>query len=205
MRSGATSTVATAMRITVVHAHPSPNSFSRSLFRTVLEALDGHDIDVCNLYDDGFDPVLSEEEHCGYLAENPVRDPLVARYISFVERAEAIVFVYPTWWAGLPAILKGWFDRVLVPGVAFALDENDRLRPQMGHVRRLAGVTTYGSSRAVIALTADGGRRTISRTLRVATGFRSRVTWLGLHRMDTATAAERAAYLERVRREFSSW
>jgi hypothetical protein len=75
----------------------------------------------------------------------------------------------------------------------------------MGHVRRLAGVTTYGSSRVVIALTADGGRRTISRTLRVATGFRSRVTWLGLHRMDTATADDRTAFLARVRREFSTW
>jgi NAD(P)H-dependent FMN reductase len=193
------------MRITVVHAHPSPNSFSRALFNTVLEALEGHDVDVCNLYDDGFDPVLGEAEHRDYLAENPERDPLVDRYISFVERAEALVFVYPTWWAGLPAILKGWFERVLVPGVAFALDDNDRLQPQLGHVRRLAGVTTYGSSRVVIALTADGGRRTISRTLRVATGFRSRVTWLALHRMDTATAEDRAAYLERVRREFASW
>jgi putative NADPH-quinone reductase len=193
------------MRITVVHAHPSPNSFSRALFNTVIESLDGHDLDVCNLYDDGFDPVLSATEHRDYLADNPERDQLVARYISFVERAEAIVFVYPTWWAGLPAILKGWFERVLVPGVAFALDENDRLQPQMGHVRRLAGVTTYGSSRVVIALTADGGRRTISRTLRVATGFRSRVTWLGLHRMDTATADDRTAFLACVRREFSTW
>lgn len=193
------------MRITVVHAHPAATSFSRAVLNTVLDALHDHEVDLCDLYVDDFHPVLTEREHREYLGTHPIQDPLVARYAEFVQRAEAIVFVYPTWWSGLPAMLKGWFDRVLVQGVAFDFDDKDRLRPQLRHLRRIAGVTTYGSSRLVTLLGVDGGRRTLHRTLRVAAGWRTRTTWLGLHSMDTADDAQRQAFLERVRAEFATW
>lgn len=193
------------MRITVVHAHPSATSFSRAVLETVLESLSGHDVDLCDLYADGFHPVLTEPEHREYLGRDPIQDPLAARYAEYVKRAEAIVFVYPTWWSGLPAMVKGWFDRVLVQGVAFGFDDKGRIEPGLHHLRRIAGVTTYGSSRLVTFLGVDGGRRTLHRTLRVAAGWRTRTTWLGLHSMDTTADAQRQQFLERVRKEFSSW
>lgn len=193
------------MRITVVHAHPAEKSFSRAVLNTVLDALDGHEIDLCDLYADDFHPVLTDSEHREYLGDDPIQDPLVRRYAEYVQRAEALVFVYPTWWSGLPAILKGWFDRVMVQGVAFGFDHKHRIQPELHHVRRIAGVTTYGSSRLVTLLGVDGGRRTLHRTLRVAAGWRTRTTWLGLHSMDTADDAQRQQFLERVRREFASW
>jgi hypothetical protein len=193
------------MRITVVHAHPSNTSFSRAVLHTVLDALKHHEVDLCDLYTDDFHPALTETEHREYLGSNPIQDPLVRRYAEYVQRAEAIVFVYPTWWSGLPAMLKGWFDRVLVQGVAFGFDDNGRIQPQLAHLRRIAGVTTYGSSRLVTWIGVDGGRRTLHRTLRVASGWRTRTTWLGLHSMDRATDAQRKEFLEHVHREFASW
>jgi hypothetical protein len=72
----------------------------------------------------------------------------------------ALVFVYPTWWSGLPAILKGWLERVLVPGVGFVLDERtNKVRPGLGQVRHLVGISTYGSPRSYVrssTTTGDG-------------------------------------------------
>ena len=109
---------------------------------------------------------------------------------SVVRSASTLVFVYPTWWFGVPAVMKGWLERVLVPGVAFTLDpETKKVRRNMGHVRRIVGVTTYGSSPLAVHLAGDGGRRTLGRTLRLVAHPLARTTWLGLYGMDTATDA----------------
>ena len=68
-----------------------------------------------------------------------------------VGRAGLLVFVYPTWWSGLPAIMKGWLERVMVPGVGFRFNERTgKVEPGLGHVRRIVGISTYGSSRAYV-------------------------------------------------------
>jgi putative NADPH-quinone reductase len=193
------------MRITVVHAHPDPSSFSTALFHTVVDALRAHEIDAFDLYADGFMPAMSATERHGYHGESPMVDPLVQRYAQAVNLADALVFVYPTWWSGLPAMVKGWLEKVMVPGVAFGFDAAGKVEPRLQHVRRIAGVSTYGSSRWRVLLATDGGRRTLLRALRVSTGFSTRTTWLGLYGMDTITAGERQRFLVSVHEEFASW
>ena len=193
------------MHITVVHAHPSPSSFNRAVFDTTVGALGRHDLDAFDLYADGYQPAMTAEERRAYHGDAPILDPLVERYAAAVNRADALVFVYPTWWSGVPAIMKGWLEKVMVPGVAFGFDATGRVEPRLQHVRRIAGVTTYGSAHWRVSLGADGGRRTLLRALRVSTGWRTRTTWLGLYGMDTATAGERQEFLGRVEREFSRW
>jgi len=128
-----------------------------------------------------------------------VLDPLVARHADDVRWAEALVFVYPTWWAGLPAVLKGWLERVLVPGVAFHLDEHtNKVQAGLRHVRRIVGISTYGSSRAYVMLMNDAGRRTLLRALRMLCARTTRTTWLGLYALDGATDEQRRAFLARV-------
>ena len=74
---------------------------------------------------------------------------MVERYAGIVKQAEALVFVYPTWWSTMPAILKGWLERVMVPGVGFVLDEKQHVRRGLKQVRRIVGISTYGSLAAV--------------------------------------------------------
>jgi len=196
------------MNIVVVHAHPSPGSFNRALFDVTVTVLTerGHHVDAFDLYADGFQPAMSAEERVAYHGEDPVIDPLVAIYSQAIDRAEAMVFVYPTWWSGLPAMMKGWLEKSMVPGVAFGFDEKSgKVKPRLQHVKRIAGVTTYGSSRWHIKLMNDNGRRTLLRALRVSTGFRTRTTWLGLYGIDTASPARRAAFLAKVEQEFRTW
>jgi NAD(P)H dehydrogenase (quinone) len=189
------------VRALVILAHPDADSFCSAAAQRAISALEaaGHEVDVVDLYAIGYQPAMTEAERRGYEGLTPVVDPVVASHVELVKRSEIIVFVYPTWWSGLPAILKGWMDRTLVPGVAFVLDPaTNRVRPGLTHVRHLVGISTYGSPWAYVRIVNDNGRRTIARTLRLATRFRARITWLPHYSTDTSSATERAAFLDRI-------
>ena len=129
------------MRVLVVHAHPSPTSFSRALSDAAETALigAGHAVTVLHLYEEGFRAAMSAEERRAYETPSPILDADVARHAELVRSHDALVFVYPTWWAGQPAVMKGWLERVLVPGVAFRLDpDTGRVEAGLRHVRRRA-------------------------------------------------------------------
>jgi putative NADPH-quinone reductase len=190
------------MQVLVVLAHPNGDSFNHAIAARACDALRaaGHTPTLVDLYAIGFTAAMSADERRAYHEDTPILDPLVREHAALVRRSDAIVFVYPTWWSGLPAILKGWLERVLVPGIGFRFNEQGKVRPGMDHVQRLVGISTYGSPRRYVRLVNDNGRRTIMRTVRINTGMRTRRTWLGLYAIDTATAAERERFLARVER-----
>jgi putative NADPH-quinone reductase len=195
------------MNVLVVHAHPDPASFNRTVFDTAVRALraSGHRVTAIDLYDEGFGAAMSLAEHRAYQDDEPILDPRVAAHAAAVREAEVMVFVYPTWWSGLPAILKGWLERVLVPGVGFVLDERTgRVRPGLVRLRRIVGISTYGSRHSYVMAMTDGGRRILTRALRMSAGWRTRTTWLGLYSMDAADDARRASFLARVDAELRS-
>src|SRR5262245_31681797 len=133
------------MKALVLHAHPSPDSFNHALFRTACDALraGGHEVAAVDLYAIGFRPAMSADERAAYQGDQPILDGSVAEQARLVAWADTLVFVYPTWWMGLPAIMKGWLERVMVPGVAFHLDPGTRrVRSDLRHVRRIVGITT---------------------------------------------------------------
>ncbi|WP_210530124.1 NAD(P)H-dependent oxidoreductase [Rubellimicrobium arenae] len=189
------------MRLLVVHAHPVPESFGTALFRTVVEAAEaaGHEVRALDLCAEGFDPVMGAEERRGYNEGAPPRDPVLLRHIRHLRWAEGIVFVYPTWWYGQPAILKGWLDRVWRTGVAFQLGPKG-LEPALTRIRVMGVVTTLGSSRWLWSLVMGApGRKILLRGLLGCTGLRTRTFWLALHDMDSSTTAQRDRFLARVR------
>lgn len=191
------------MLAVVVVAHPAPDSFCRHLADRAVSGLraGGHEVVVLDL--DGFSPVMTPAERAAYHGDTPILDPLVAAHADVVGRAEALVFVYPTWWSGLPAVLKGWLERVLVPGVAFGFDEAGKVRPGLTHVRLLVGISTYGSPRSSVRLVNDNGRRIITRALRMSCGWRTRTRWLGSYAIDTSGHERRADFAALVEREMA--
>jgi NAD(P)H dehydrogenase (quinone) len=188
------------MNVVVVFAHPSADSFGQAICSTAVSALEssGHNVSLLALYQSHFAAAMSREEWLAYHGESPALDPEVKLHGELVRSADALIFIYPTWWSGLPSIMKGWFDRVLVPGVAFHFNKKDKVRPSLKHVQHLVGISTYGSPRTYITLMNDNGRRIIMRALRGCTGWRTKRTWLGMYNMGNATSNERTAFLERV-------
>jgi putative NADPH-quinone reductase len=116
-----------------------------------------------------------------------------------------LILVYPTWWAGQPAMLKGWFDRVWVMGVAWDLPEGtNRIRPLLRNIHSLVAVTSHGSSKWVNALEGETGKRTMTRALRFACNVRCRTHWIAFYTIDRASHAARVAYLDRVERRMAA-
>ena len=194
------------MRVVVVVAHPDPSSFTHAIASTATTSLKrtGHQVTVLDLYAEEFRTAMSLDEHLAYHSERPIRDPMAERHAEIVKQAEALVFVYPTWWSTLPAILKGWLERVLVPGVGFVFDEHQHVRRGLTHVRRIVGISTYGSRRLYVRALHDNGRRTLLRALRLNTATFTRRSWIALYEMDTRTAEQRATFLKRVDRRMES-
>jgi len=191
------------MRVLVVHAHPNPQSFNATIFQTAVAALraTGHHVDAIALYEDGFVPAMTAAERRRYESEEPIIDDQVRMYAELLVRAEALVFIYPTWWFGLPAILKGWLERVFVPHVAFTFDSRGRVRPSLSNIRRVVGIATYGSPRLYVWLIGDAGRRTLLRAIRLVCAPRAKTTWVGLYGMDSSSKRQRKTFLEQVSRK----
>ena len=194
------------MRVVVVVAHPDPTSFSHAIASTARAALDarGHEVTTIDLYGDGFRTAMTYEEREAYHSERPILDPIVERHAAIVQRADALVFIYPTWWSMMPAILKGWLERVMVPGVGFVFDENGHVRRGLVNVHRVIGISTYGAPWLYVKAINDNGRRTLLRALRLNTALFTRGAWLALYKMDDRTAQDRARFLRRVERAMRS-
>ena len=190
------------MRILVVYAHPVETSFGAAIHRQVIGRLGerGHEVRDLDLYTVGFDPVLSRAERIAYEIEGDHRQTIAA-HVSLIAWAEGLVFVYPTWWYGLPAILKGWLDRVWLPGISFELpSDNGPIKPLMQHIRLLGGISTYGANWWWTRWVGDPGRRTIMRGVRSLCAKRCQTFWLAHYEMDRSTAESRTSFLDKVDR-----
>jgi putative NADPH-quinone reductase len=122
----------------------------------------------------------------------------VQTYVDRVRAAQAIVLVYPVWNFGFPAILKGFFDRVFLPGVSFRL-ENGLVWPNLHNIRKLAAVTTYGGHRWRALVMGDPPRKSVKRVLRAVIHPLASSHYLALYDLNRASDATRANFLERVR------
>lgn len=188
------------MRVLIVHSHPDPDSFNAALMRTAQAALQGsgHETRVIDLHAEGFDPVLTRERWRAYEAGEDAA-PELAPHIEALRWAEGLVFVYPTWWYGLPAMLKGWLDRVWMPGVAFSLPrDGETIRPLLGHIRLLAVITTCGASWWLTQFVGAPGKRLLLRGCRFLMARRCQTVFLAHYLMDSSTPESRARYLRRV-------
>jgi NAD(P)H dehydrogenase (quinone) len=188
------------MEVLVVCAHPDSGSYTHAITAAAVRGFEraGHETTKLDLYALGFAPAMSADERAAYHGPEPLIDPLTIEHAALVQRARVLTFVYPTWWSNPPAILKGWLERVFVPGVAFTFDDDGKVRPALGNVRRIVGISTYGAPWTYVKLLQDGGRRIVTRAVRSACGLRTPTTWLALYSMDTLGERERAAFLDRV-------
>lgn len=191
------------MRVLVVFAHPVETSFAAALHRATVDALtsSGHEIDDCDLYAEGFNPVLSRQERLDYHDEDICRMP-VDNYVERVLNAEALVLNFPVWNYGYPAILKGFFDRVFLPGVSFRMTDG-KAKPILHNIRKMAAVTTYGGTRLRALLVGDPPRKVVTRAVRAIIHPTASSRYLALYDMNRADDATRSAFLARVSAEMS--
>lgn len=184
------------MKILLVWTHPVPESYSAALRDAVLESLrslNGTEVELLDLYTSGFDTKASSN--------------IIAEHRQKVLAANALVFVHPTWWDGLPAMLKAWLEHLLPD----ALDNDkaqDAAKEITGHITDIVAITTHGSSRRVNFVQGRAGRLLLLKSLRSLCHHSCRTKWIALYSIDRATDQKRRNFLtqaaSRARKHFSS-
>ena len=192
------------MRARIIFCHPKQDSFNAAVLNAVTAHLDAAQVEyrLRDLYRTNFMPVLTEHELDCYLDESCNAAP-VAQDVAAVQWADALIFIYPTWWYGLPAMLKGWLDRVLLPGVAFIMPkgEGDNIRPGLTHIKRIGVFTTCGASWWLTQAIGAPGKRMLTRGVRSICAKGCRTVYAAHHLMDSSTDASRARHLQKVARK----
>jgi NAD(P)H dehydrogenase (quinone) len=187
----------TPRKVLVVHCHPLPDGFIPAALARVRAGLaeSGADTRLHDLYAEGFVPELSAEEHRTHVEPGITAD--LGQHAADLRWCDTLILVYPTWWSGQPAMLKGWIDRVWASGVAWELPEGaDRLQPALRNVRRIIAVTSHGSPKHLNVLQGEGGKRTLFRSLRTMCHPLTRTRWLAYYGIDADDAARQDAFLD---------
>ncbi|BAN02637.1 NAD(P)H-dependent oxidoreductase [Ilumatobacter coccineus] len=190
--------------VLVVYCHPLDDSFIAAARDRTLAGLAATDATVRfhDLYAEGFSPELTADEHRNHIQPGVAAE--LQTYADDLRWADTLVFVYPTWWSGQPAMLKGWIDRVFAAGVAWELpDGANRLVPKLRNVKRIVAVTSHGSSKLINSAQGEGGKRTLFRSVRAMCHPLARCHWIAFYGIDNRSDDERVTFLDRVERSIT--
>lgn len=129
--------------ISILYAHPYDRSFNHAILETVTETLkqQGKQYQVFDLYADGFNPAL-EAASLRLYSKGETADPLAAKYLDSLLKSDEFIMIFPIWWATMPAIVKGFFDKVMLSGQAYQYSEAGELIPNKIDINRTLMFTT---------------------------------------------------------------
>lgn len=196
------------MNCLVVTTHPLKSSLCAHLTDMVVEMLDemGHDVVVEDLYADNFDPALTIAERTSYYSNSYDRTGVAGEVERLLE-AEALVLLFPTWWFSVPAMLKGWFDRVWAPGIAYDhADDFGPIKPRLDNLKKVLVVTTLGAPWWVDRLIMrQPVRKVIKIALLGACARNSELTYLSLYNSEKLNEQAVVSFKAKISRALSGW
>ena len=188
--------------------HPLNDSLCKLLARHVESRLNGlgHEVIIQDLYAERFSPALVAEERESYYAES-YDSSKIAKEVHRLREAEALILLFPTWWFGFPAMLKGWFDRVWGPGIAYdhATDLGP-IKPRLGNLQRVLVITTLGSPWWVDRLVMwQPVKRIVRLGLLGACARKSKLQFLSLYKSEDLSDKRITAFKHRIEKALSTW
>ncbi len=183
----------------IVYAHPRDDSFNNAVLDAVCGSLSEYSL--IDLYSDGFDPAMTAQELSMY-KDGDFCDPLVERYARMLDSAKRAVFIFPIWWYDMPAMLRGFFDKVMLVGSAYDSDA-DGLHPLRDIESTYLFTTSSSTTEELVEKFGDPIHgANIAATLELC-GFHD-IVWKNMGAIDTSSDDERREYLDEVRAIFDS-
>lgn len=134
-----------AKKALVIYAHPYDGSFCHAVKEQIIQILTKNKtaFNLIDLYEDKFNPVMSSEDLRLY-SQGGFTDPKVEKYLSFLSETNIVYIVFPVWWGVMPAILKGFFDKVLLPQKAYVYQSSGLLEPLFSQIKKAVIFNTLG-------------------------------------------------------------
>ena len=186
------------MKTLVIYAHPAEDSLNAEILSRLSGCIAPEDLRVRKLCVEEFDPLINLQRYRVF-NDIPENRAGVEDHVADVEWAEALIFIYPTWWYGLPAILKGWLERVLIPGVAMKIDAAGKpAGPLLSHIRLFGAIATYGAPWWWTRFVGDPGRRTLMRGVRWLSFTSCRTFWIAHYDIHRRSQKSIGAGLDRM-------
>lgn len=196
------------MKCLVVIAHPLPNSLCHAMARVSIDALSaaGHQVEIEDLYRNEYSPLLTASERNSYY-DSAFDASVVQSQIGRLLSADALILVFPTWWFGFPAILKGWFDRVWAPGFAYDhANDLGRIKPRLKNLKKTLAITSLGSSWWVDYLVLRRPVRRVIKTALLGTCAPScEFEMLSLYKAENLTSIRVHEFCSGIQKTIAKW
>lgn len=187
------------MKSTVILAHPWHGSYNKVLFDTVINRLQskGKDVNVIDLYKDNFNPALTEKELSVYM-QGIALDEKVLKYQDMLKESDEIVFIFPIWWYGMPAILRGFIDKIMIDKFAFEADSKGKLHGKLTNIKRATLISTSEIPTWYMKYVAgDSIRRPFMSTTLKDVGIHNS-KWFNKGRVGSSTDASRKDFINKI-------
>lgn len=182
------------MKTTIVIAHPWEGSYNRAILDEVTKNLS--DYYLIDLYKDGFNPVMSVQDLAIY-NDGKSTDPHVAKYNEILDDTDRIIFIFPIWWYDMPAILRGFFDKVMLVNSAFTADETG-LKAIRNIQETILFTTSFAATDDLIHKFGDPFYGTILSATFEMVGFHN-AKWINFGAIESSTEEERKRYLDKIK------
>lgn len=137
------------MRVVIVFNHPYKGSYCNAILSAVQSGLQkaNHEIDLIHLDENGFNPVMTAADLKAFKERQPI-DPQVIAYAKRIEKADQLVFIFPIWWELMPAMTKGFIDKVIFPGAAYDYTRYG-MKPLFKNIKGITVITTMNTASMV--------------------------------------------------------
>src|SRR5690606_23178141 len=193
------------MRVAIVFNHPYEGSFGNAVLNAITKGLNGanHEVDIMHLDKDGFNPVMSKADLKAFVEHKPI-DPQVIDYNERLKKADHLIFVFPIWWDLMPAMTKGFIDRVLTPGVVY--DHHPRgfgLVPLLKNIKGVTIITTMNRAKIMSSLLIGNLiRKAMLRSVFKTMGYKN-LKWISYNRIKIVSQKKRVKWLNDLEKQFS--
>lgn len=195
------------MKVVLVFNHPYDGSFCNAILNTVKSGLvkGNHEIDLIHLDKDNFNPVMTAADLKGFRDKKPV-DPQVIEYSNRIKNADHLVFIFPIWWELMPAMTKGFIDKVIFPGVAYDYtnESNTRMKPLWENLKGVTIITTMNTPQWLYLLLFGNA---IKKAMIAGTfwkiGFKNR-KWISFNQVKMVSHDKRKKWLSQLEKKIAS-
>ncbi|WP_430402714.1 NAD(P)H-dependent oxidoreductase [Fluviicola sp.] len=192
------------MKVVIVFNHPYDGSYCNAILDSVMKGLQKatHEVDLIHLDKEGFNPVMTSQDLKAFVDRKPI-DPKVIEYKERLEQADHLVFIFPIWWELMPAMTKGFIDKVIFPGVAYDYKANGYgMIPIFKNIKSVTVITTMNTPRVLYRLIFGNAiRKAIITGTFWKTGYKNR-KWISFNRVKMVSDAKRKKWLEKIERRF---
>lgn len=194
------------MKVVVVFNHPYEGSYCNAILNSVIRGLShaGHEADIIHLDNENFNPVMTARDLKAFKDKHPL-DPKVIEYKNRLEQADHLLFIFPIWWELMPALMKGFIDKVIFPGVAYdyANASNTRMTPLWTKMKGVTMITTMNTPGILYwGIFGNAIRKAMMKGTFWKLGYKNR-KWISLNMVKMVSAEKRKKWLNDIEVKFS--